>query len=524
MPTGLLSLWLFVVSVASNLLALALPLALLQVYDRVLPTSQYGTATTLFVVVVVAMVLDGFLRLVRSRAVARASIVQEHGQTIGLARDLLGADMARLRSVDRGVMRDGFNAITQSRDLGGPGAHIPLFDLPFAVILVGLVWFIGGRLVLVPIAVLAPFSLAALYAAQKQRSAALARADAEQAFMSRMGDLLTGLVDSKGFGHAGKLMNRLRGALRTHAEQAERFERPSSLLTDLSQVASLATTVAITTWGALVVIDTSFTTGGLAACSVLGGRAVGTGLNFFSSIARHGAARAARDRVAAIRDALGSSSDVVSRGTDDAGDIELNSVVLRRAGANVPATSARIAAGSTVLLRADRSASELLLMLAIAGLARPDAGAIVPIRRTAFVPGHPAIFRGTILDNLTGWDISRASAARGLALDLGLAPLIDRLPDGIQTETVGGITSELSAGTVKRIALVCALASDTPVIALEYPEVDLDVDGKRRLLQILARRGDRTTLFLTTADPDLAAIATQTIRVPSTAGVLGAAA
>ena len=130
MRTGPLSLWLFVVSVASNLLALALPLALLQVYDRILPTSQYGTAVSLFAVVVIAMVLDGFLRLVRSRAVARASIVHEHGETIGLARDLLGADMARLRSVDRGAMRESFNAITQSRDLGGLAARIPLFDLP----------------------------------------------------------------------------------------------------------------------------------------------------------------------------------------------------------------------------------------------------------------------------------------------------------------------------------------------------------------------------------------------------------
>jgi ABC-type bacteriocin/lantibiotic exporter with double-glycine peptidase domain len=281
----------------------------------------------------------------------------------------------------------------------------------------------------------------------------LARAGAEQAVMSRMGDLLTGLVDSKGFGHAGKLMNRLNETLRERAEQAERFERPSSLLTDLSQVASLATTVAITTWGALVVIDTSFTTGGLAACSILGGRAVGTGLNFFSSIARHGAARAAQDRVSALRDAL-RSSDAALRGVDEPGDIELQSVALRRAGANVPAISARIAAGSAVLLRADRSASELLLMLAIAGLERPDAGAIVPVRRTAFVAGHPVLFRGTILDNLTGWDVTRASAARALALELGLAPLIDRLPDGIRTEIAGGIVSE-SAGCC-RFSLVAA--------------------------------------------------------------------
>ena len=42
-----LGLWLLVTSVFSNLLGLALPLALLQVYDRILPTAQYGTAVSL---------------------------------------------------------------------------------------------------------------------------------------------------------------------------------------------------------------------------------------------------------------------------------------------------------------------------------------------------------------------------------------------------------------------------------------------------------------------------------------------
>ena len=77
---------------------------------------------------------------------------------------------------------------------------------------------------------------------------------------------------------------------------------------------------------------------------------------------------------------------------------------------------------------------------------------------------------------------------------------------------------------MKRIALVRALASGAPVIALQSPEVDLDVDGKRRLLQILTHRGDRSTLLLATADPDFAAIATQTVKVPSAADVLEAVA
>ena len=74
MRTGPLSLWLFVVSVASNLLALALPLALLQVYDRILPTSQYGTAVSLFGVVVIAMAPDGLSVQLTSRRISYSDL------------------------------------------------------------------------------------------------------------------------------------------------------------------------------------------------------------------------------------------------------------------------------------------------------------------------------------------------------------------------------------------------------------------------------------------------------------------
>src|SRR5262245_49312937 len=154
-----LAAWLLSISLFSNLLGLALPLALLQVYDRILPTAQYGTAVSLFTAVVIAMVLDGFLRMVRVRAAARTSILHEHVETVSLARDLLQADVERLQSVGSGTRRDGFNAITQARDLGGVATQLPLFDVPFAVIFIGLLWFIGGWLAIVPIVILVPFSI-----------------------------------------------------------------------------------------------------------------------------------------------------------------------------------------------------------------------------------------------------------------------------------------------------------------------------------------------------------------------------
>jgi len=516
MRGGTLGLWLFLVSLFSNLLGLALPLALLQVYDRILPTAQYGTAVTLFAVVVIAMVLEGFLRLVRVRASARASIVHEHRETISLARDLLHANVVQLQALDSGARRNGFDAITQARDLGGVAVQLPLFETPLALIFIGLVWFIGGWLALVPVVVLLPFSLVALRTARLQRRTALVRVESEQSMMSHLGDMLVGFIDSKGFGYAGRLMNVIDRAMRQHAEQSERYERQSSLLADLSQVASLAATVAITLWGALLVVDTSFTTGGLAACSILGGRAVGAGLGVFVSMARYGAAQAAADHVSAVRHALEVPAAAIAPAGNEVADIELQAVELRRAGVDVPPTSGTIVAGTTVVLRAQWHPPEVLLMLAICGFEKLEGGNITPRLRASFVAHRPELFRGSILDNLTGWDSSRSEAARACAAELGLAPLVDRLPDGMRTEVGAGLTPDLSAGMVKRIALVRSLIGDAPLIALQNPEVDLDVDGRRQLLRLLANRR-RSTLLLTTVDPAFAALAGQTINVPASA-------
>ena len=498
--------WLFVLSIVSNLLALALPLALLQVYDRILPSAQYGTALTLFLAVIVAMGFDGFLRFVRARAVSRLAVLAEHRESVALARDLLTGNLDVVQTLGSGTRRDAFSAVTQARDLGAAATRLPFFDAPFAAIFLGLVWFIGGPLVAIPLAVLAAFSLAALFTSLGLRRAAEARATAEQALMSRLADLLTGMVDLKGFGRAGRLLNRLDGPLRGYAAEAEGFERRSSRLLDLSQVASLLATIAITLVGAALVVAGGLTTGGLAACSILAGRGVGAGLGLFSSLARRGAARAAGDHVAALRRSLApAAADEPPTGAPAA--LVLDGVTLARGHASVPAVSARLAAGSVVRIEG-ASAPARLLLLAVAGFERPDAGRIVPALAAAFVAERPTLFVGSILDNLTGWDAGRAVAARRLADAMGLAPLIDRLPDGPRGAVTGGLVPEFSAGVVKRIGLVRALCQESPLLVLDNPEVDLDLDGRRRLVGVLAARPAGTTVVLRTTDPALAALST----------------
>ena len=57
-------------SVAINLLGLALPLAILQVYDRIVPHVATATLTLLMAGIACALVLEAILRITRSHVIA----------------------------------------------------------------------------------------------------------------------------------------------------------------------------------------------------------------------------------------------------------------------------------------------------------------------------------------------------------------------------------------------------------------------------------------------------------------------
>lgn len=166
-----------------------------------------------------------------------------------------------------------------------------------------------------------------------------------------------------------------------------------------------------------------------------------------------------------------------------------------------------------------RNAGAMLRVLA--GLVPPDAGLVVPAVGAVVVPERPALFIGTLLDNLTGWDASRTEAARAVAASLGLTALTDRLPEGLLTRLTGTITEEVSAGVAKRVALGRALVLGAGPLLLEYPEADLDADGRRRLAAVL--RG-RDGVVLVTDDPGLAALASHRVTVPAPTVMQGVAA
>lgn len=144
-----------------TLLALALPVALLQVYDRILPNKAVGTLGVLAVTVTMAILLEAVVRHVRGRILARAAATSE-AQAHRLAmQSLLNAPLAALEAHGNGYYAERLSAIGTLREAWSGPALRAMLDLPFALLYLIGIWYLAGSLVLVPLTLLCGVGLLA---------------------------------------------------------------------------------------------------------------------------------------------------------------------------------------------------------------------------------------------------------------------------------------------------------------------------------------------------------------------------
>lgn len=324
--------WIVGLSLLSNILGLALPLALIQVYDRILANQAIGTALILFAAVLVAIVLDGMTRFARSALFSRLGSVAEYNLSISVARQVLSMRRDQLKRFGAGHIEELFAAVSRSRDVLVGQSLLALFDAPFAIIFLILVWFLGGVVVVAPLAVVAVIGALALYAALRHSGAA---ADAFKARAAHKSLLMEGAARNEMFrtrGIAGELMARLRRTEIAAAEASERSERQAAALMDLTQVAGIAAAVSILAVGAHEALQGNMTTGAIAACLILGQRAVSALVGVVSGLARRQTAVAAHRQ---LRRALQTKRALPAHETVSRDDGPLGAEVTMPSGAHV---------------------------------------------------------------------------------------------------------------------------------------------------------------------------------------------
>jgi ATP-binding cassette subfamily B protein len=156
------------------------------------------------------------------------------------------------------------------------------------------------------------------------------------------------------------------------------------------------------------------------------------------------------------------------------------------------------------LLCGERQPDSGLLLLG--GLDLPTLGARQWRRRVASVPQLHAnhLFADTLAFNLLlgrAWppaprDLEEAA---DLCRDLGLGPLLDRLPAGLE-QRIGEAGWRLSDGEASRVCLARALLQEPDLLILDESLGALDPETRLRVLGVVARRAP-TLLLIAHADP-----------------------
>ncbi|NRF31579.1 ABC transporter transmembrane domain-containing protein [Vibrio coralliilyticus] len=510
-------------SLLINLLSLAVPLTVLQIYDRILPNQSYGTATLLLAGATLAVAMEALIRFVRTWLLSAAASNTEKATYQTLVERVTTASSSHLRKLGVGGVEEGLGSVSKVKDWYSGGIIAGFIDLPFALIFLGLVAYIGGELVAIPVAVwvitLGIVWLSSIRVKSLSEEASKDEQD-RKAFLILLSQTIQGIkrqaVESRIFNQF-KSLNNVRSQSKAKEEEQNAFAQ------ECIQLAALATSVLLVITGSLWVLDGQLTTGGLAACSILSGRAVAPLSALVGVRIKLNSIHSANQAIEKLGDLSLSESAGSELNFSDFETLEIKQASVERYG-ELASTNVTLNKGELVLLESEDRHINSHLLSSIAGIDDLAAGecfingeavsSASVAQATAYCGVKGQLVSGTILDNLCGFDPERTQSANDYAVRLGLTKEITRLPDGLETQIGHTSASLLSMGNIKMLNIAAQLASGKPVIMLERPDSSLDLNALGNLVKVLEEEvlAGRTILMVS-YHAKLREIASRTIRV-----------
>ncbi len=238
-----------------NLLALAVPVFVLQVYDRVVFFSGLTTLQALAIGVLIAIIFDFFLRQARSRIIQDTALRIDARLGHALSERLTRLPLALLERRGLAQWNQYQRDIGTVRSvLGGPPLLLAI-DLPFVAIFAILIAFIATPILWV-LAVLIPvFVLSALLSSRSASVSTRAEQTASIARDTIFSQLVAGRATVKALDMATPLHRNLEHAIANTIEASMRRGRTTDGFANLGMGLSLLTTVALTCAGALAILE-----------------------------------------------------------------------------------------------------------------------------------------------------------------------------------------------------------------------------------------------------------------------------
>lgn len=498
-------------SAVVNMLMLAGPLYMLQIYDRVLSSRSVPTLVALSVFLVGAYLFQGALDIIRSRIVVRAAALLDRrlGTTVHKAVLHLAIQSRHSRDAQQPV-RD----LDQIRAfLTSPGP-IAIVDLPWMPVFLAICFLVHPWLGFV--AVVGAVLLIIVTILNERASRAPARAVSKDAGL-RAAIIETDRRNSEtviAMGMASTLAKRWTQINDRYLKAVGAASDVVSTYGGISKILRLLLQSAILGFGAYLVIRQEITAGSMIAASIMMGRALAPIETAIANWRTFIAARQSTTRLSATLAKMPSmrASTALPRPSKS---LEVEKVIVAAPGSQVAILKDahfRLNAGEVLGVIGPNGAGKTSLIRTLAGIWPAARGEVridgAPFdqwdpefigRNVGYVPQVAELFEGTIAENISRMAVNPDSEAvlrAGRAA--GVHEMVLRLPSGYDAR-IGESGAVLSAGQRQRIAIARALFGEPFLILFDEPNSNLDSDGETALLRTVSELKARGAIVIIVA-------------------------
>lgn len=502
-----------------NLLALATPLFIMSVYDKVIGSSSIQTLGYLTIGVGMAIFCDIILRLMRGTMLAYIGARLDYiiGSTVlqkilslpitQNERTSLGSKIARFREFD--MIREFFI---------GPMA-LAFLEMPFIFIFLIAIGLIGGPLVLIPLFMLVLYALAGFFILpiiQRNTNNDLTQTASKGAFVTECFNTMRTI---KQLGAEEIWLERYRDISVGNALSGMKSSMHAAVAQTFAHIIMVCAGVLTLTFGISRVFEAEMTVGALVATMALVWRLLAPSQTLFLALTKLNQIGISVKRLNQLFTLPSEINPYASsRLKEFKGHITYSRVSFRYLPEQDPAVMGvdlQIAPGEVIAIVGANSSGKSTVVKLLTGLYQPQVGRIaidgidirqidpIELRKSiGYMPQYTELFHGTIRQNLL---LSSSTASEEQILEAcswaNLADDIDQLPEKLDTRIGDQMLQHLPAGFQQRLNMARAFLSNAKIMIFDEPGNTLDEEGDLAFLNAVDKMRGRATVLIVTHRP-----------------------
>lgn len=477
-------------SLLINVLMLASPIYMLQVYDRVLTTGHIETLLMITLIVVIAVIVMSVLDGIRSAINSRVGCwLNDRLGPVLLASGVRG----RLHGDSSGAqpLRD----LSQIQNFIGGHGLVAFFDAPWVPIYIGLIWLLQpllGAVAITSALLLLLLSVVNEICTRRTTNIAI-RAQIQATLMADLTIRNAEVVSAMGMLPA--LTRRWQNLNRDAMDGMRHTGDVGAIILSLTKFVRLLVQIGVLGIGAWLVLEAQLTPGGMIAASILLGRALAPVEFAIGAWRGFADARLAYGRLKNVIRNFPAPPERTRLPTPQ-GELVVESVTYFAPQTNqvlLNNISFQASPGETIAIIGPSGAGKSTLCRLLVGVAIPSAGDVridgAPLQHwnrtqlsshVGFLPQDVEVFSGSVRENIARMRNVPDDQVVQAALLARAHDMIQTLPQGYDTP-IGDTGIRLSGGQRQRIGLARAVFGTPRLIILDEPNANLDQAGEMAL-------------------------------------------